>query len=248
MTDWLDPFGFRGLADRFFTSAARTLVGRRVEVQAPTPMAATVARVHEAAPAASMTAALNAQVGLWRRLDLVFERVDIDSRPLHQMRVVASDVRVIDAMPQRLGAKRLDIEIEARPAHVTAWIDVMKMKAEARIEDGVLLARHPRWGRLGEVVLEPWARGRELGAEAVSARVRGREFRLPARFRRTFRRELTWLPERTELLDVELPADGGIRLTAAIDRFEVPVDVPKLMTDLGTKGTRLAVQMMTPPI
>ncbi len=249
VTDWLDPFGFRGMADRLFTSAARTLVGRRVEVQTPTPMAATIARVHEAAPAVSVGSALKAQVALWRRLDLVFERLDVDSRPLHRMRVIAADVRVIEALPQRLGAARLEVEIEARPEHIDVWAEAMAINAKVRIADGQILVRRPHSSGPGELVLEPWVRGREIGADAVSLLVRGRNVRLPRRLRRSYQRELTWLPERTELTGVELPAgEGGLRLLATIDRFEVPVDVPRLMADLGSKGTRLAVKMMTPPL
>ncbi len=245
MTDWFDPLGLRGVADRIFTSAARTLVGRRVELDAPTPMAATVARVHEASPAVNVSAALNAQVGLWRRLDLVLERVEVGDRPLHRVRVLAEDVRVIDALPQRMGAKQIDIDAEARPDQLDAWIEALAPGASARVEGGRLIARHPRFGRWGDVILEPWVAGRAIGADAVSVRTRGREVQLPNRLRRTFQRELTWLPERTELKEVELTPEGGARISATVTKFDVPIDVPRLLADLSARGTKLAVKVMT---
>lgn len=248
MTDWFDPLGFRGIADRAFTSAARTLVGRRIEVGASTPMAATVARVHEASPAVSVSAALNAQIGLWRRLDLVLERVEVGDRSMHRVKVVADDVRVVDALPQRLRAKRLTLEIELVPAQVEAWIDAIPLKVDAHVENGRVVTRHPGYGRWGEVILEPWVKGREIGAHAVAVRTRGREVRLPGRFKRTFSRELTWLPDGTDLRKLEFSNDGGARITATITQFDVAIDVPRLLTDLSSRSTQLAVETIKRPL
>ena len=245
MTDWFDPLGLRGMADRVFTSAARTLVGRRVEVETPTPMAATIARVHEASPSVNVSAALNAQVGLWRRLDLVLERVEVGGRPMQRVRVVADDVRVIDALPQRLAAKQIDLEIEVLGSQLDIWIAALSLQGQARIEKGRVVVRDRRYGRWGEVILEPWVRDREIGADAVSVRARGCEVPLPARLRRSFSRELAWLPERTELKMVEFTAEGGARITATLVCFDVPVDVPRLLTDLSIRGTKLAVKVMS---
>jgi hypothetical protein len=248
VTDWFDPLGFRGIADRVFTSAARTLVGRRIEVGASTPMAATIARVHDASPAVNVSAALNAQIGLWRRLDLVLERVEVGGRSMHRVKVVADDVRVIDALPQRLGAKNLELEIKLVPDQVGAWIDAIPLKVDAHIENGRVVARRPGYGRWGEVILEPWVRGREIGADAVAARTRGREVRLPDRFKRTFSRELTWLPEGADLRKLEFSEEGGACITATITRFDVPIDVPRLLADLSNRGTKLAVQTIRRPL
>ncbi len=245
MTDWFDPLGLRGVADRIFTSAARTLVGRRVELDAPTPMIATIAQVHEASPAVNVSAALNAQVGLWRRLDLVLERVEVDDRPLHRVKVVAEDVRVIDALPQRMGAKQIDLELEARPDQLDGWVEALAPGAAAWVEERRLIARHPRFARWGELILEPWVSGRTIGVDAVSVRTRGREVLLPKRLRRTFEKELAWLPERTTLKEVDLTADGGVRLRATVEKFDVPIDVPRLLADLSARSTKLAVKVMT---
>ena len=167
---------------------------------------------------------------------------------MHRVKVVADDVRVVDALPQRLRAKRVTLEIELVPAQVEAWIDAIPLKVDAHVENGRVVTRHPGYGRWGEVILEPWVKGWEIGAHAVAVRTRGREVRLPGRFKRTFSRELTWLPDGTDLRKLEFSNDGGARITATITQFDVAIDVPRLLTDLSSRGTKLAVETLKRPL
>ncbi len=211
----------------------------------PTPMAGTVAGVFEASPTVNVGAALNAQLGLWRRLDLVLERVVVGERPLHRVRVTADDVRVVDALPQRIGAKEVELVVDISGDQIAIWVDALAPGIVAWVDEGKVVARHPKYQRWGDVILEPWVRGREIGAVVVATRIWGRRVGLPGRLRREFTRELSWLPEGTELTVLELLDSGGAQLRAAIVDFDVSVDVPRLLTDLSARGTQRAVKIMT---
>jgi|GEM_PF-5468755 len=240
--DWLDPLGLRGIADKVATSAARVLIGRRVEVEAA-EIVATVAAVHEAAPATGVSAALSAQLGLWRRLDIDFSEVAVRGVSLESARITARDVRVIDALPQRLGAKQVDLVVGASAEQTKQILDANNVGGSPAIVDGLLMARIPGFGKWGQVVLEPWVDGRRIGADATRARVRSKLVALPQRFQRRFERELEWLPPRTTLQSLTLTGSGRAELRATIGDYDIAVDVPRLLADLGARGTTKAIDV-----
>lgn len=242
--DWFDPFGVRRITDAMSTTAARSLVGRPVQVESQ-GLSAVVAAVHEAAPSTNVGAMLSGQIGLWRRLDVELGEVAVRGNRLDRLRVRADDVRAIEALPQRVGAQVLDVDVHAGAEATRGWIETLApAEADVRIADGELLARLPGLGSFGEAILDPWCDGRTVGIDVDRARLRSREVSIPQRFRRRFAWELDWLPPETTLIEVAITADDGVMVRGTIDRYSIEVDVPRLMADLTSRQAGAAIDVL----
>lgn len=242
--DWFDPFGVRRITDAMSTSAARSLVGRPVQVESQ-GLAAVVSAVHEAAPSTNVGAMLSGQIGWWRRLDVELGDVEVRSNRLDRVRVQADDVRAIEALPQRIGARVLEVDVHAGAEATRGWIETLApVDVGVRVADGELLARLPGLGSFGEAILDPWCEGRTVGVVVERARLRSREVSIPQRFRKRFAWELEWLPPDTTLHEVAITADDGVMIRGSIDRYSIEVDVPKLMADLTSRQAGAAIDVL----
>ena len=239
---WFDPLGLRRVADVFTTAAAQTLVGRLVEID-DGRLRGRIAQVREAAPATTFAAALSGQLGLWRRIDLDIADASVDGRGLDRVSIVADDVRVIETLPERVGAKRLDVSVTVGPSHVAAWIDHVASDHGVEIAGDQLVARLKGFGSWGLVELDPWSDGRRVGVDVARGRVRGRTVNLPERLHRRYETELEWLPERTSITAVRV-ADGAIAIDGTIDRYAVEVDVAQLMADLSAQQAGAVISVL----
>lgn len=239
---WFDPLGLRRVADAFTTAAAQTLVGRSVEVDGGR-LTGVVATVREAAPAASLAAAMSGQLGLWRRLDVDFNHATVDGRLLDHVSVVADDVRVLETLPQRIGAKRIEVGAVVGAENVGPWIEHVAPGHSVEIDGDQVIARLKGFGSWGVVELDPWVLGRRAGVDVSRARVRGRTVALPDRFRRRYETELAWLPEGSALTGVRVEA-GSIEVDGTIERYSVEVDVAQLMADLSARQAGAVISVL----
>lgn len=241
--DWFDPFGMRRITDAVSTTAARSLVGRPIEVDAR-GWSAVIAAVNEAAPSSSMGAMLSGQLGLWRRLDVELGDVVLGDNTLDRVWVVADEVRAIEALPQRIGARSMTVEAVAGRDATAAWISSLTpADAQVRIVGDELLARLPGLGRFGDVILDPWWDERTVGVSVERAKVAGRVVGVPERFRRRMGWELEWLPDGTTVDEVVI-VDGGVTVRGSIERYSIEVDVARLMADLASRQTGAAIDVL----
>lgn len=239
---WFDPLGLRRIVDAMATVAASTLVGRRVEIDGGR-IRGRVAAVREAAPSAGIDAALSGHVGLWRRLDVDFDDVQVDGRRLDRVSIAADDVRVLDTLPQRVGAKHVEFSAAVGASHVDAWIDHIASGHGVAIDGDQMVARLPGFGSWGLVELDPWVDGRNVGVDVDRARVKGRAVRLPERIRRRYQIEVDFLPVGTALGSVHVRS-GGLEVAGSIERYGIEVDVPRLLADLGAQQADAVISVL----
>ena len=239
---WFDPLGLRRVADAFTTAAAQTLIGRTVEIDGGR-MRGRIAVVREAAPFTSLTAAMAGQLGLWRRIDADLDDTTVDGRGVERVTVVADDVRVLETLPQRVGAKRIDVSVVVAAEQTAAWIEHVAPGNGVEIDGDQLIARLKGFGTWGLVELDPWCDGRRVGVDVARARVRGRTVGLPERFHRRYETELDWLPDGSSIDAIRI-VGGGIEIDGAVDRYTVEVDVPRLMTDLSTQQAEAVISVL----
>lgn len=246
MSTWWDPLGLSRIADRVFAAAGQVLVGQAVELPVAGGVTGLIGAVHELSPVDDPgKAMLSGQAGLWRRVDVTFDDVRAAGRPIASVHLTASDVRIVEAVPQRLGAQLVEIEVGLTSDQIVVWAESVAPETPVTVVDGELLAPLPGIGRWGDAVLDPWVDGRTAGVSVTHARLRGRLISVPDRFHRSYSRELDWLPEGATLTSVNIEADGSLGLTAQIERFSAPVDVPKLLADMATHTSTIAVQLLT---
>ena len=114
-----------------------------------------------------------------------------------------------------------------------------------RIDAGRLLARLPgNLARFGEVELEPYWDGVLVGATARHAWVRGRQVGLPERFQRRFEQTVGWLPTDASIESIEIADDGAVTIRGSVPRYEVAVDIPRLMTGIAARGTATVIDVL----
>lgn len=244
MTDWFDPLGMRRVADAMSTGAAQVLVGRAVRLDRR-EIEAQITAVHEAAPANALSTMLTTQIGLWRRLDVTFGEITVDDHSISRVRVDAHDIRAIEAVPQRVQARDLAVEVELTPAEVSAWLaSVAPPEVTVRVHERRVLARFPGLARFGEVELEPRWAGRTVAIDVHQAWVRGRRIGLPERFRRSDERELEWLPPTTAISAVTFDDEGGAVVEGSISDYVVELDVPRLLAGLTSRGTAGVIDVL----
>jgi len=246
MTERWDPLGLRRMTDRVFAAAGQVLVGQKVELPVAGGVTGVIGAVHELSPVDDPSRAmLSGQAGLWRRVDISFGDVEVAGRPIADVRVDSADVRILEAVPQRLGARVVNVEVGLTAEEVVAWAASIVPETPVSVVDGELLAPLPGLGRWGDAILEPWVDGRTVGVTITSAKLRGRTVSIPTRFHRRYERELDWLPARSALDSVVVRPDGRFELEGHIDRFEAPVDVPQLLADMASRTTTIGVRLMT---
>jgi hypothetical protein len=245
MSKWWDPLGLSRIADSVFAAAGQVLVGQTVELPVAGGVSGLIGAVHELSPFDDPgKAILSGQAGLWRRVDVTFDDVVAGGRPIAIVHMTASDVRILEAVPQRLGAQLVEVEIGLTADQVVAWAESVAPQTPVTVVNGELLAPLPGIGRWGDAVLEPWVDGRSAGVSVTQARLRGRLVSVPERFHRRYERELDWLPEGATLTSVSHDAEGTLALTAQVEQFSAPVDIPKLLADMATRTSTIAVQLM----
>ncbi|MEM9521164.1 MAG: hypothetical protein AAGA37_17725 [Actinomycetota bacterium] len=244
MTDWFDPFGVSRVADALSTGAAQAMVGRTVRLE-QRAMQARIVSVSRAAPANAISTMLSGQVGLWRRLDVTFGEVQVDEQTVSVLRVDADDVRAVQALPQRIRARQLDIHASLTPEEVESWLRVsVSPDVDVRVEGGRFLARLPRLARFGDVELEPRWDGRTVGVDVRFAWVRGRRVSIPDRFQRSYEKALEWLPTGTTIRSIELDDRGGLTVEGTVIDYVLAVDVARLLGDLTAKSTAGAIDVL----
>lgn len=264
--EWFDPFGIRGSkldpmthlanalagrglaatsAARMSTTVARQLEGRRLEIASDPPIAATVSRLDEVRPPAGvgavptsvtelpMFAAISGQVRNVRIGDLRFDVIQIDARDL---RVGATGDRL------RLGGA----DYEAR-----VGTDDVLAQLGALLDDPPLVRFDN--GRIegSEGVLARWfwmevrvrAADKRVTIEPVAVRFLGRPIPVPRQLMRTVHEDLPALPAPLTVDDAQVAGDELV-VRGTVREVVIPVNVARLMTDLGTQTTRSALKVM----
>ena len=222
------------MVDALSTLAATPLVGRRLVVDRGR-FAGRVAVVREVFPHAGIDAVSSHGFGIWRRVDVDLDEVQLDGRRIESLGMRADDVTLSAGGRQRLRVGHLDVTARIAGDEVAAWSMALPSGIPAWIEDGTLLAR-PRWQGLRGVVveLEPFVDGRSIGVRVERGRIAGRVVSLPRRLRRVLRSDPGLLPHGSTLTSIGI-TDGQIEVAGSLAGHEIALDLPRLVADLGSR-------------
>lgn len=264
--DWFDPFGLRGSkldpftyltdalmgkgiaansAARMSTALAKQLEGRRLDIASQPPVSLTVARLDEVRPPAGVGAvptsvtevpmftAVSGELEDVRIGDVRLDRIHIDARSI-QMGTGGDRVRVGGAdYEARLGTAEVLAQIAAYDADAP-----MIRFANGRIEgsEGVFA----RWFWME---LSVRAADKQVVVEPVALRFRGRPVPVPRRLLQRIERDAPQLPVPITVDSVTLDGDDVV-VRGTVREVVIPVDMTRLITDLGTQRTREVLRVM----
>ena len=264
--DWFDPLGLRGsrldpftlfgnalrgegLAQQSAEALAKTmaqrLVGRRVEIDRAPPIAATVDRVDEVTPATAL-AALPTRIGevpMWRLVRGRLRDVSVGSRRLDAIELTVVGVRIVGASAQRLRLGRVDFNATVSPDEVTRWAADVDGNHVVRVHEGRLEATHRRMERWAWVEVRVTAAAQTVVVTPIAVRLLGRSLPLPRRLGRPVLRPAPWLPAELVVDEVRV-TDVVVGVRGGLDDVLVPVDVTRVLEDLGSERGRSALRIV----
>lgn len=265
--DWFDPFGIRGSrldpfviftnaltgrgpagqsAEFVSTTIARQIVGRRVQIDAGVTISATVAAVDEARPPAPLAALPSgaAEVPMWERVRLRLDTVTVGERTLDRATVDASDIRLVGATAQavRVGTTVFSATIVAD--EVVRWAAEVEGDHRVRVHEGRLEVTDRRLQRWIWVEVDVEAHDQMIRVTPNALRILGRAVALPEWLRRSSTRPAPWLPPPVRVERLTVGADEVV-VHGAVSTSTVPVDVPRLLADLGADSTMTALRIVT---
>lgn len=264
--DWLDPLGLRGsrldpfthLADallgrgitadsaaRMSTAIARRLEGRRVEVGSRPPVSATVERLHDVRPPAGLGALPTdaAELPLFASVAGRVRDVEIGDVRLDRIDLTVQRVRVGPAGDRlRVGA----VDYEARATAAAVFDRIASADGSAprfRVDRGRLEASRGILARWVWVECAVSAADGRIVVEPVTVRVRGRPIPVPAVLLRPIVRPAPRLPAAVIVDSVDV-VDADIVVRGRVREVVLPVDVTRVLADLGTQTTRSALRVV----
>jgi hypothetical protein len=265
--DWFDPFGIRGSrldpfviftnaltgqgpagqsAEFLATTIARRVVGRTVQIDGTMTIVATIEAVDEARPPAPIAALPTgiAEVPMWERVRIRLQSIRLGDWHVEHAALDASDIRLVGVTSQSMKVGATEFVAKVRSEEVVRWAGAVSGDHRVRVHDGRLEVTDRR--------LERWL-WIEVGVHAVdqtivvtprTVRALGRAVPLPLWLRRAIERPAEWLPaavrvERSEVVEGDVVVHGSLSTSV------VPVDMARLLADLGAEGTMTALRIAT---
>ncbi len=263
---WFDPLGLRGSkldpftmfadalrgeglaqqsVDAMAATVVRRLVGRRIEIDRDPPVSATVDRIHEATPATARAAIPTTfgEVPMWQRLRARIRDVSIGDKTLRSVEMTVTGVRLIGATSQRLGVEHVEFNATIAPEEAERWAAEIEGSHVVRVRDGRLEATDRRVARWAWLEVAVTAADRVVVVTPVALRILGRAVPMPSRLRRPLARPVPWLPGDLVIREVRVTGPAiGVR--GELGDVRVPVDVARVMTELGALGTKSVLRIV----
>ena len=265
--DWFDPFGVRGSrldpftvfgnvlkgqgatgqsAELLSRTIVRRIVGRTVHVEAGTGITATIAAVDEARPPAPLAALPtgSAEVPLWERVRIRLVSIGVGDRRVAHATLDVHDIRLVGMTGREVRVGSTAFVASIGHDEVVRWAAEAGGDRRVRAHAGRLEVTDRRLRRWVWVEVDVGARDRTLFVSPVALRAFGHVLTLPRWLRRTVSRPAGWLPASLRVERVEVGA-REVEVTGSVGDVVVPVDLARLLTDLGTESTRSVLRIVT---
>jgi len=265
--DWFDPFGIRGSkldpfvmftnalrgqgpagqsAEIIATTIAKRIEGRTVQVDAGLKITATVHAVDEARPPAPLASLPtgSVEIPMWERVRVRLRDIELGEWRIDRVSLDARDLRLIGATSQSVRVGGVDFVATIRPEEVIQWAAAVDGEHRVRVSEGrieVSDRRLERWAWLEVAVV---ARDRTILVSPVALRVFDRPLPLLRWLRRTIERDAPWLPFALRVESVSVTESGEVNAVGTVSKSQVPVDVAKLLSDLGTESTKSVLRIV----
>ncbi|MEQ8840786.1 MAG: hypothetical protein RIB98_07380 [Acidimicrobiales bacterium] len=263
--DWFDPLGIRGSrldpftlftnalrgqgpagqsAEVIATTMARRLVGRTVSVDAGVKITATVAGVDEARPPAPLAAVPTGavEVPMWERVRVRLQRIELGEWRLARATLDVHDIRLVGAAAKAIRIGGADFTATVKPGEVVRWAEAIAGERRVRVREGMLEVSDRRLERWVWVTVAVTARDQTVVVRPRHLTAFGRTVPLPPRWQRDVVRPAPWLPTEVQIIGIESDGDDLVA-TGRVTATDVPVDMTKLLVDLGTESTRSVLRI-----
>jgi len=264
--DWFDPLGLRGSkldpftmfadalkgeglaqqsAEVMATTIARRLVGRRVEIDSDPPISATVERIDEAIPATALAAlpTSSGEVPMWQRVRGRIREVTVGERTLKSVDLTVTGVRLVGATAHRIRVDHVEFNATVAPDEIERWAADIDGDHVVRLHEERLEVTDRRVARWAWLEVSVTAARKTIVVTPVALRILGRTMPMPGRLRRPVERDASWLPAELVVSEVRL-TDQGAGVRGELDDVLVPVDVARLLTEIGAQGTRSVLRVV----
>ena len=225
---------------------AQSLVGRRVEVDQDPPLSATVDAVQELTPATDLVAMAmpDGRIPMWSRFRLTLVDVSLGGGEVAGIDLDAVDLSLTAAVGGRLRVARVDAVGRLTQPQLDGWVDQLALPYVVRLRDGRLEVSDRRIERWLAVAISVTAADQQVRVETGMIRLFGRWYRAPEVLRRIVERSVAWLPRGARISEVVVEGEE-LHVVAAMEGAQLPVDVARIITDLGTGSRRSVLRIVT---
>lgn len=265
--DWFDPFGIRGSrldpfvmftnalkgqgpagqsAEVISTTIAQRIVGRRVQIDAGMTIRATVDAVDEARPPAPLSAISTAltEVPMWERVRLRLRDIELGEWHVEDASLDATDIRLVGANSQSISVDRVEYRATIRPAEAVRWAAAVEGDHRLRVRDGRIEVTDRRLERWVWLEVDVAAHEQTIVVTPVAVRALSRALPLPGWLRRPVERGAPWLPQPVMVESVAV-VDDSVIVRGELSACVVPVDMARVLADLGAESTMTVLRIVT---
>lgn len=265
--DWFDPFGIRGSrldpvvvftnalrgqgpagqsAEFVSTAIARRIVGRTVRIDAGVEITATIEAVDEARPPAPLAAVPTGavEVPMWERVRVRLHSISVGDRHVEHASLDAHDIRVVGVNGQAMRVASTGFSATVRFDEVVRWAREIEGDHRVRVHAGRLEVTDRRFRRWIWVEVGLAAHDQKVFVSPMSLRAFGRAIPLPGWLRRTIERPAPWLPSALRVERVDVGANDVV-VTGTMANSVVPVDLARVLADLGAERTMSVLRIVT---
>lgn len=232
-------------AARMSTALARQLEGRELHVAADPPVRATVERLDDVRPPAGVGALPTsaAEMPMFTAVKGRVRDVAIGEIRLDRIDLEARGIR-LGAAGDRLRVDGVDYEARITTESLHAQVAALVPDApQLRFDNGRLEGSDGWFARWFWMEFTVRAEDKRVVVEPVAVRFRGRPLPAPKRIMQPIVRPEPRLPAPLTVEGVSVDGDD-IVMAGSVAALVIPVDVTRLLTDLGTQTTRSALNVM----
>jgi len=265
--DWFDPLGLRGSkldpftmfrdalrgeglahqsAERMATNIAQRLVGRKIRVEGDLEISATVDAVEEVRPPTAVDVFPTgvAEAPMWSRVRGRLRDVTVGDWQATEVALTADDLVLVGATADRLRVGHVDFVATVESAEVERWAAEIDGDHRLRISENRIEVTDRRLERWVWLEVSVSAADRTITVEPRQLRLFGRPIPMVSWLKRAITRPAPWMPANVSIESVSVEGDQAI-LAGSVGTTLVPVDVAKVLTDLGTEGTMSVLRIVT---
>jgi hypothetical protein len=233
-------------AEKMATTFARRLEGRSIHIAGEIDIHATVDAVDEVRPPAPLAAIPTGvpEVPMWTRVRGRLREVSVGGWHVDSVSVVASDLVLVGTAADRLRVGEVGFVATIAAPEVVRWAEAIDGDHCVRVADGRIEVSDRRVARWIWLEVAVTVENRVISIEPVQLRALGRPIPMPRRFRRIVTRPATWIPGNVTVESAAVVSER-VEVVGAVGETLVPVDVTKVLTDLGAEGTMSVLRIVT---
>ncbi len=157
---------------------------------------------------------------------------------------MATDIRIKDSTARQMKISRVNLLATLTTDSLDVWLEDLGVNENFDFDSGNISVRLVAGVSWLAVVAKPKLRPRGVEARAVALKVGPVSIPVPNWLSKTRSVDLQHLPMGFELKDMQVTADRQLVVTLEGTGIDFPINLPRLMAEIGVDGTMSVVNIL----